>query len=123
MPLLRYDKTDLIEFFSALPEDGEDGIFHRWQVERTGLLLRFDVWPYDSDVLITIKRVGSPIDLVDLKLLGSPSISFYKEPREFIEVEAGQPAHARFGPHAKVKFGFRLFINPDLHVEVSERAQ
>ena len=121
MPQLDFELTDLIEFFSALPEDDELGCCHSWQLKKDGLLLQFEVWPYAPDVFVAIKREGSLVNLVELKLLGAPSIVFYKEPQQFIEVEAGQPAYIRHAPHAKVKFGFRLFVDPDFHLKIFER--
>ena len=115
------DETDLADSSSAVPEDDALGCYHHWQLKRAGLRLQSDVWPHAGDVLIAIQQGASLVDSVDLKLLGSPSTIFYEDPRQYIEVEAGQLAYVRSAPHAKVKFGFRASVDPDFHLEVVER--
>ena len=121
MPQLDFELTDLTGSCSVVSEDSELGCCHRWQLRRAGLRLQSDVWPHAGDVLIVIKQEASLVNSVDLKLLGSPSTIFYKEPQQFIEVEAGQPAYVRHAPHVKVKFGFRLFVDPDFYLGIFER--
>jgi hypothetical protein len=116
--MLQIDETDMLEFFEQEPEVGEDGIWSCWRYEHQGIELVLSIWPYDEDVLISLRQVSPENELLDFKILGANRVRvFNDEKRPFVEVEYPAGSSSTGTQFTRVA---RLYVRPDLHVSITE---
>jgi hypothetical protein len=116
--MLRVNETDMLEFFEREPEVSEHGIGSCWRYEHRGFELALSIWPYDEDVLISLRQISPENDLLDFKILGANRVRvFNSEKRPFVEVEYPAGSSSTGTQFTRVA---RLYVRPDIHVAITE---
>jgi len=116
MPMLAFDETDLLEFFCVEPKTGEHGIWQTYSVTKDGITLEFTVYPYDSEVILLLRREHSTDSLFRAHIVGSEGIKLRRDKVPTLEVAPGGIFSYRFDSEYTIPYGFELSLEPDFRL-------
>jgi len=119
MPQLIWDEADFITCLEVLPEVEEYGISHHFIVERDGLRLDLTVHQLDSDIYITLYRVGVEQPVIDFRIIGCSGTRYVKDQRgEYLEFAPSQVFGDRYSGNDLIPVGVRLTAKPHIQIQL-----
>ena len=114
--MTEWDPVDILTCLEVEPEVDEDATWYGYSLSRDGLVVTLNVWPYDSDVWITIRLADQQEPLVDLRMEGCRALRYRREgEREelyFVSFDEG----SRYP--VNVRGGWRLRVRPRIKLEL-----
>jgi len=122
MPLLKWDPVDFLELLSVVPEVDEDGIGHRYCVDREPLRLEISVWQYDSDISIKLFCSPFPEPVAVINLLECPGVrAVHDKQGSFLEFAPANTFSGRYDGYSPIPYGLRLTVEPQIKIEPFSR--
>lgn len=119
MPELVWNETDFIACLEVLPEIEEYGISYAFRVLRHGLRLELTVYPYDSDIYITLYREGIQPPVLDMKLLDCGGTRYVNDERgEYLEFAPAKVFGDRYDGESVIPLGVRIAVNPCISIHL-----
>jgi hypothetical protein len=121
--MLKWDETDLTEFFEVVATFDEDAYLHSFEVSRDGLRLLVTIFDLEGTVCVSIFRDGlaKPLFTVQRKLCTHVHIT--KDANFRLCFEAGRPKHrvTNMGVPPVLNRGVRVYVMPQFQVELIEQ--
>ena len=120
--MLKWDETDLTEFFGVVATFHDDAHSHGFEVSRDGLRLLVTLFDLESAVYVSIFRDGlaQPLFTVQRELCTHAHITEAAGFRRCFE--AGAPKHpvTDMGVPPLLARGVRVYVEPEFQVELIE---
>jgi len=113
------NKSELVEFFGALPEEAEDQTYLSFNVERDGLRLYISFFHCAFDVYIDIFREGIDEPVFRTKIENSAGMKYMKQANGWECLEVAAPhRNVSFEEEWIIPIGARIRVNPHICVEM-----
>src|SRR4051794_26018418 len=109
MPQLVWNEADFISCLEVLPKVEEYAISHQFVVEKDGLRLHVTVRQLDSDIYITLYRVGIEQPVIDFRIVQCSGTRYVNDQRgEYLEFAPSQVFGDRYSRNDLIPIGVRL---------------
>jgi hypothetical protein len=119
MPLLVWSETDFATCLEVLPAVEEYDVSYSYRVKRCGLRLDLTVYPYASDIYITLFREGVETPIFDMKLIECAGTRYINDERgEYLEFAPGKALFGNRYDGFVIPFGFRLSVKPCISIKL-----
>ena len=115
--MLVWNETDFLECLEAIPEMGEHGIWHKYEIKKDGLVLALTIHQYDGDVEIDLYREGVDRRIFAVKIIDCPGVRYVKDKRgDFLEFAQAKCFGSRYDGESPIPYGFRVSVNPSIRL-------
>ncbi len=119
MPELVWKDADFAACLEVLPEVDEDRTSYTYRVEQRGLQLELVVYPYSSDVYISLFHVGFATAVFEMRLHDCGTTRYVNDKRgQYLEFAAGQIFGGRYDGESVIPYGVRIFVKPCLAIRL-----
>ncbi len=119
MPPLKWDETDFLTCLEVQPTIDEYETGYHYSVSRDGLRLELGVFPFSSDIDMTVYRDGVERPVIDFKILDCSGTRYVNDSRgEFLEFAPSQVFGNRFQRDYVIPVGVRLSVKPSICIEL-----
>ena len=119
MPQLVWDETDFLTCFEVEPTIDEYETGYHYTITRDGLRLELSVYPFASDVAITIFRTGVERAIISFTITNCSGTRYINDSRgEFVEFAPSQVFGDRFSRDFVIPVGVRLSVKPSISLEL-----
>jgi hypothetical protein len=117
MPQLTWNETDVLSCLEVAPEAGEYEVSYHYQVFRLGLRLDLGIYPFASDVYLSLFREGVENPIFEMKMIGCSGIRYIHDERgEYLEFAPAKVFGTRYDGCSPIPYGVRLSVNPCLSI-------
>ena len=117
--MLVWDETDVLTVLEVVPEIEQDGIWHRYSVQKDGVELRILIYQYDGDVRIELFRDEIEKSLFSIQLTDCSCILRKNDlTGEFLELSPAKCFGSRYDGVSSIPYGVRVSINPSISVSM-----
>ena len=115
---LVWNPTEFLGYLEVEPSIGEYEEYH-YVVSQPPLRLEFSIYPYDGDVYISVFCAPHERAIVDVVIRQCPGARIVNDKRgSFIEFAAADCFTNRYDGESAIPYGVRLFVRPQLRVEL-----
>ncbi len=118
--MIEWTPEDVLACLETVPAVDEEGTSYRYTLNRDGLVLALEIWPYASDVWLAVRLAEQPEPMLDLRMEGCREIRYLRESsREelyFLSYEERSQYPVNF------RGGWRLQVNPRVAVKLGHPA-
>jgi hypothetical protein len=122
MPELRWNETDFLACLAVEPTIDEYETGYHYTVIKHGLRLELSVFPFSSDICITVHREDVERPVIDFTITNCSGTRYVNDSRgEFLEFAPSQVFGNRFDKDFVIPVGVRLSVKPSICIEVFVR--
>ncbi len=119
MPQLVWDEADFIACLEVLPEVEEYEVSHHFRVEKDGLRLDLTIYQLDSDVYITLYRIGVERPVIHFRITGCSGTRYVNDKRgEYLEFAPAQVFGDRYSSGVPIPVGVRLSVKLGIQIQL-----
>ena len=120
--MLKWDETDLTEFFGVVTTFDEDAHSHSFDVSRDGLRLLVTIFEYEDAVWVSVFRDGLPQPLFTVRRRGCSHAHINELDGSRRCFEAGAPSLpvTEMGIPPVLSRGVRVYVEPQFQVQLIE---
>lgn len=119
MPELIWDEHQFVECLGVLPTIDEYESGYHFSVLKHGLRLELSVFPYSSDICISIFRDGIESPIIDFQITECSGTQFIDDKRgKYLEFAPSQVFGDRFERDFQIPVGVKLSVEPTIHIEI-----
>ena len=118
--MTEWDPVDILTCLETEPEVDEEVTGYCYSLSRDGFVLALNIWPYDGDVWLTMRRADQQEPLVELRMEGCREIRYLRDG------EREELYFLGFEERSRYPTGFRggwcLQVRPRVKLEVGSRS-
>ncbi len=120
MPQLAWNEADFLACLEVEPivDQFEEG--YHYSIAKDGLSLELSVFPFSSDICVTVKRDGIARPIIDFTITGCSGTRYVSDARgEFLEFAPSQVFGDRFQRDFLIPVAVRLSVKPSICIELA----
>jgi hypothetical protein len=119
MSLLKWDETDFLECLEVAPEIDEYETGYHYVVTKPGMRLELSVYPYASDIAISIYQDGIERPIISFQITECSGTRRTLDHRgDYLEFAPAQVFGDRFKRDYLIPVGVRLTVRPTISLEL-----
>jgi hypothetical protein len=103
--MIEWNPVDVLTCLETEPEVDEEVTSYRYAVDRDGVILTLEIWPYDCDVWLAIRLADQQEPVIDFRMKGCRAIRFRDMPESLRDLPFDWNAVKRSPTVYTVRFG------------------
>jgi hypothetical protein len=124
MPLLQWNEADFLECLEVVPQIDEYESGYHYVVSKHGMRLELSVYPYDSDIYISIFQDNIERPTISFSITECSGTRRTVDSRgDYLEFAPSQVFGDRFQRDFVIPVGVRLTVQPTISLELFANAR